>query len=271
MTTHGKSAVAASDGKSRLGRLGLVGQGAVAAIVGILAIQMARGDTSSATSQGAVAWLAEQPFGKFLLVALTVALFALAAWRIIEVFTGDPVEGSEVKDRVKFAVLGIIYLSLAITTLGVTIANWTGGTSDAGGGSGDAGAQKATSTVFDLPAGRFLVGLGGLALIGYGLYRIYKESYGAKFTKRLTVGEDSWVVRLGRAGYAAQGLVYMVVGWFLLQAAITYDATEATGPSGALVELAGKGWGQLLLWAIAIGLFCYGLFCIAEAKYRRAA
>jgi hypothetical protein len=273
MTAHAKATAAAGRSRRSLGRVGLVGQGVLATVVGIIAIQIAMGDTTSetATSEGAVAWLAEQPLGRFLLVALTVSLFALAAWRIIEAFTGDPVEGSEAKDRAKYAVLGFIYLSLAVTTLGVTIANWTGGSAgDVGTDSGDAGAQEAASTVFDLPAGRFLVAAGGIAVIGYGLFHIFKESWGAKFAERLEVDEGSWVVRLGRVGYAAQGLVYMVVGWFLLQAAISYDADEAKGPSGALVELAGKGWGSLLLWAIAIGLFCYGLFCVAEAKYRRA-
>ena len=72
----------AHDWKEPLGRVGLVGQGVVATIVGLLAIRIAMGQKDeAATSQGAIAWLAQQPFGKFLLVALTVALFALALWR----------------------------------------------------------------------------------------------------------------------------------------------------------------------------------------------
>ena len=114
------------DWKEPIGRLGLIGQGVVATIVGIIAIRIAMGDKDeAATSEGAVSWLAQQPFGKLLLVALTVALFALAIWRFLQALMGDPVEGSELKDRIKYAVLGVIYLSLALTTLGVTIANWT--------------------------------------------------------------------------------------------------------------------------------------------------
>ena len=117
----------ARDWKDSIGRLGLVGQGVVATIVGLLAIRIAMGDKDeAATSEGAVAWLAEQPLGKFLLVALTVALFALALWRFLCAVMGDPVEGDAPKDRLKYAVLGVLYLLLAITTLGVTIANWTG-------------------------------------------------------------------------------------------------------------------------------------------------
>ena len=82
--------------EGHLGRVGLVGQGVVAAIIGILAIQLAMGDPNEATTKdGAVAWLAEQPAGKFLLVLLTVALFALAIWRFLDAIRGDPVEGDK--------------------------------------------------------------------------------------------------------------------------------------------------------------------------------
>ena len=159
----------AGEWKDPIGRLGLVGQGVVATIVGVLAIRMAIGEKDeAATSQGAVAWLAEQPFGKFLLVALTVALFALALWRFMCAVMGDPVEGSEPKDRLKYAVLGVVYLLLAISTLGITIANWTGSGETAGSEeSGDEGSQQATSTLFEWPAGRWLVGILGVAVIGY--------------------------------------------------------------------------------------------------------
>ena len=78
-------------------------------------------------------------------------------------------------------------------------------------------------------------------------------------------------MRLGLIGYTAQSLVYTVIGYFFVQAAIVFKSKTAKGPSGALIELAEQGWGKFLLWVIAIGLFAYGLFCLAEAKYRKAA
>ena len=263
----------ARDWKDRIGRLGLVGQGVVATIVGLLAIRIAIGDKDeTATSEGAVAWLADQPLGKFLLVALTVALFALALWRFLCAVMGDPVEGDAPKDRLKYAVLGVVYLLLAITTLGVTIANWTGSGDTAGNTqSGDEGSQQAASTLFDWPAGRWLVGILGAALIGYAGYSFYKQVVQKQFAERLDAAEGSWIVRLGQAGYAAQSLVYAVIGYFFIQAAIAFRSTTAKGPSGALIELADTTVGKVMLWIIAIGLFAYGIFCIAEAKYRKAA
>jgi hypothetical protein len=263
----------AQDWKEPIGRIGLVGQGVVATIIGLLAIRIAMGEKDeAATSEGAVAWLAAQPLGKFLLIALTVALFALAVWRFLCAAMGDPVEGSEPKDRLKYAVLGVVYLLLAITTLGVTIANWTGSGDTAGSEqSGDEGSQKAASTLFDWPAGRWLVGILGVAVIGYAGYNFHKQVVKKTFATRLDASEGSWVVRLGLVGYTAQSLVYAVVGYFLIQAAIAFKSTTAKGPSGALIELADTTWGKVLLWIIAIGLFAYGVFCIAEAKYRKAA
>jgi Domain of Unknown Function (DUF1206) len=271
-TTRTAAVDTAKDWKATLGRVGLVGQGVVATIVGLLAIRIAMGEKDeAATGEGAVAWVAQQPFGKFLLVALTVALFALAAWRILSAILGDPVEGSEPKDRLKYAVLGFIYLSLAVTTLGLTIANWTGeGDAEGSGETGDEGSQQAADTVFDWPAGRWLVAIGGVAVIAYAGFSFVKQVVKLDFASRLDADEDSWVVRLGRVGYTAQALVYAVIGYFFVQAAIAFDPDEAKGPSGALIELADEAWGQALLWAIAIGLFAYGIFCLAEAKFRKA-
>jgi hypothetical protein len=270
----GEAVVAkARDWKEPIGRLGLVGQGVVATIVGLLAIRIAMGEKDdAATSQGAVAWLAQQPLGKFLLIALTVALFALALWRFLCALMGDPVEGDEPKDRLKYAVLGVVYLLLAITTLGITIANWTGSEDTSGSGeSGDEGSQQATSTLFDWPAGRWLVGILGVAVIGYAGYNFYKQVITKKFAERLDADDSHWVVRLGLVGYTAQSLVYAVVGYFFIQAAIAFKSSTAKGPSGALIELADTTAGKVLLWAIAIGLFAYGIFCITEARYRKAA
>jgi hypothetical protein len=263
----------ARDWKDPIGRLGLVGQGIVATIIGLLAIRIATGNPDeAATSEGAVAWLADQPLGKFLLVGLTVSLFALALWRFLCALMGDPVEGSEPKDRVKYAVFGVLYLLLAMTTLGVTIANWTGsGDSAATEQSGDEGSQQAASTLFDWPAGRWLVAILGVAVIAYSGYSFYKQVVRREFAERLEAREDSWVVRLGLVGYGARSLVSALVGAFFIQAAIAFKSSTAKGPSGALIELADTTSGKLLLWVIAIGLFAYGVFCIAEAKYRKAA
>lgn len=273
-TPTGRTAAGTPDWKDTIGRVGLVGKGVLFTVIGLIAVQLAAGDPSSdTTTTGAIEWIAARPFGKFLLVALTVSLFALALWRLLDAAMGDPVEGTEASDRVKFGIKGLLYLSLAAGALSTTIANWNN-TSSTGGQTGSGGGtdrQQATATVLEWPAGRWIVAIVGLGVIGYALYVFKTHTLDKKFVGRLTVGPDSGVAQLGRYGYAARSIVYVLIGYFLLQAGITYEAGKTEGLSGALKELAGKSWGQLLLWGVAFGLVAFGLYTLAEAKYRRAA
>ena len=91
------------------------------------------------------------------------------------------------------------------------------------------------------------------------------------FVDRLDVGEDHWVSRLGRWGYLARSIVWAIIGIFFVQAGINYDPDKANGLSAALQTLAGDGWGQGLLWVVALGLLAFGLFTLGEARYRKAA
>jgi hypothetical protein len=262
------------DWKETLGRVGLVGKGVLYSVIGFLAIQLAAGDASTDTTHnGAIEWIAAQPLGKFLLVGLTVSLFALAAWRLLDAVVGDPVEGSEPSDRAKFAVKGLIYGALATGALTATVANWNGSSSGSstGGSSGSGTNQQAAATVLEWPAGRWIVTAAGLAVIGYAIYIFKKHVVDEQFLERVSVTSDSWVAKLGRFGYAARSIVFVVIGYFLAQAGITYEPGKTRGLSGALQEISGEGWGQWLLWAVAAGLLAFGIFTIAESRYRRAA
>lgn len=262
----------ASDGKDTLGRIGLVGRGVLYAIVALLALQLAFGSPDeSASSEGALAWIGEQPFGRFLLVAMTLALFALAAWRFLDAVVGDPVEGDEPKDRLKFAGQGVFYVTLAIVGTSLTIANWSGGSSGGGAGGGEGGAERTlTATVLGWPMGPWLVGAIGVVIIGYAVYQFWHHAIEASFTKRLRTDRPV-VVRFGRIGYGARSVVWAVVGWLVVRAALDYDPNQVGGVSTALQELADSTGGPWVLAAVALGLLSFGAFCIAEARYRAAA
>ncbi|MET0146045.1 MAG: DUF1206 domain-containing protein [Ilumatobacteraceae bacterium] len=258
-----------------LARTGTVARGVLYVIIGVLAIQFAHGDTTSdqVTQAGAIETLAEQPFGKFLLVAMTLGLVCLCVWRLIQTFVGDPVEGDDAKDRIKYFGKAVIYGVLVVTSAKITIDNWDGGTeTQQASGGGDSQQQHATSTLFDLPAGRWIVGIIGLVLIGAAIYEVYHHSVEASFMKRIAPeghGVGRGIEIIGRIGYAARSVAWAMSGVFFVVAAVQYDPTESKGLSGSLQELAGNSWGRIVLWATAIGLFLFGIFCLAEAKYRR--
>lgn len=264
----------AADLRSKVARAGLVGKGSLYTLLGLLAINVALGNRSSdsASKTGAIQTVAQAPFGKFLLIALTAALIALVVWHFSQAVAGDPIKGSDASDRAQFAAKGVFYSGAALTSLAILIANW-GHSSGAPSAGGDDGQKDATSSVMGLPGGRWIVMLVGLGAITYGGYQIYKNAVNDEFMNRFGALDHSTrktVETLGRIGYAGKGAVVIGVGAFFVVAGITFDPNQAKGLSGLLGELAGKSWGQLALWLIAMGVMAYGLFAFAEARYRRA-
>lgn len=66
---------------------------------------------------------------------------------------------------------------------------------------------------------------------------------------------NTGIETLMRAGYAARGVVYLIVGAIAVFAAI--NGGEAEGSTGALEFLVKQPFGQFLLGVVALGLFAY--------------
>jgi hypothetical protein len=140
-------------------------------------------------------------------------------------------------------------------------------------GEGGSGQQEWTARFMSLPFGRWLVGLAGLFVIGYGLYHIYEgwtEGYRERLIySQMSAAERRWIDPLSRAGLVAHGIVLGLVGAFLIQAAYRFNPEEAQGLSGALNEIARQPFGPWLLGLVAIGLIAYGVYKLAQARYHR--
>ena len=248
---------------------GWAAKGVVYVALAWLVLQLARGTASaSADTTGALQLIDAGAGGSLALYVLAAGLVAYAVGRILEVTT-LATSDMDAKEKVQAVVVSLVYLALAATA--VTVAGRAG--SGGGGGGGGGGEQRGTAVLLDLPAGRILVGLLGLAGLALGAYSAYKGVTQA-FLPTLRTGEMSptvrtWSTRLGVAAYVTRGIIFGLLGWFLLQAAVTYDANEAVGLDGALRRVADAGWGRALLTAIAVGLLAYGLFCWLEARYRK--
>jgi hypothetical protein len=127
--------------------------------------------------------------------------------------------------------------------------------------------------VLGWPAGRFIVFAAGLAIVGVGVYQVYR-GVSAKFfddlkTSEMSAGERRWTKRIGIFGLAARGLVFMLIGWFLLKAAVEFDPKEAAGLDEALATLAKASYGPVLLGITAAGLIAFGVFCAVQSRYRQ--
>jgi hypothetical protein len=255
-----------------LARGGLLAKGASYALVGVLAIGVAVGTGGATTSrQGALETLAQETWGKIVLAILGAGFAAYAAWRFIQAFAEredeDGEKGTAKKwgKRAGYVGRGLIYASLAVTTVKLLVG--------AGGGqSQNAKAQQTTATVLDWPGGRWLVGVGGLCLIGAGLWNAYR-GIKKKFEDKWRTGEMSqtsqkWGGRAGLAGHLARAVVFTLIGIFVIKAALDYDPNEAIGLDGALQKLADAAYGPYLLGLTATGLLCYALYCLVDARYR---
>ena len=114
----------------------------------------------------------------------------------------------------------------------------------------------------DLPGGQLIVGVVGLAIIGYGgslVYRGWTEKFREHLDAQGQAGKDgSAYVTLGKVGYIAKGIAIAIVGGLFCYAAITHDPKKSGGLDQALQTVLEQPFGQVLLTAIALGIAAYG-------------
>ena len=77
-----------------------------------------------------------------------------------------------------------------------------------------------------------------------------------------------WARGVSRFGIAARGVVFALIGAFLVRAAYDANAHEAKGLGGTLRALATEPHGKWLLGIAALGLIAYGLYDFILARYR---
>lgn len=263
--------VANNEWSRKLARLGFATKGLVYILIGGLAVMVALGQGGETTDRkGAVTLLQDQPFGNLLLILVTIGLFGFALWEFIAAIFDTEGKGSEPKgiaSRLGYAGVGISYAGLGLAALQLVL-----GAGSAGQNS-DATAQDWTARLLNWPFGTFLVILAGLAIIGFGLFRFYKIIKG-KFEENLELGQMKEQTRqivcwLARFGLGAQGIVFGLIGVFLIVAALQHNPGEARGLGGTLQKLAEQSYGPILLGIVAFGLVAYGLFSLFEARYHR--
>jgi hypothetical protein len=252
-----------------LARLGFVAKAVVYVIVGGLAARVAFGMGGGRTtdSSGALLTILSQPFGRLLLAATATGLFGYAAWLVIAAALDPEGRGSDLKGwlkRIGAAARGLMHAALAGQALLMALGERTR--------RGNA-VREWTAWLLSAPLGAWLVGLAGASVLGYGLYQFYRV-FGADLGKHLDLSTVSapvarWAVRLGRFGTAARGLIFGIIGFFLVRAALRYDPGQAKGVAGALRTLATRSEPPWLFGAVAVGLVSYGLYELFEARYRR--
>ncbi|GLY06184.1 MULTISPECIES: DUF1206 domain-containing protein [Actinoplanes] len=250
-----------------LARGGFIGYGIIHLLFAWIALQVAFGGSGQDSDQsGALQTIAQQSFGKTLLIVIAVGLGAMAIWQAFEAAIGEsgPQDRTAMAERVLSGVRAVLYTYLAWNAIKIV--------QGAGSSMGDSN-ESMTAKLMDSSGGRLLVGVIGLVVLGVGVGMAY-YGYKRKFTKHLNTqemqaGTRKPIIRLGMAGYMAKGTAYAIAGLLVVSAALNYDPDKARGLDAALKTLAGYSWGVWVLALIAAGIAAFGVYCIAQAKYRK--
>jgi hypothetical protein len=258
-----------SDGLEKVARVGLVAYGVVHLVLAWLAVQLAWGRASDSADQtGALQTLAESPLGQPLLWVVAIGMLALALWQALEVLRWRSGWSASGKARAqalersgKAVAKAVLYAALAVLAIRVATGSSSSGSS----------AQSTASGVFDWPAGRWLVGIAGLVVVGVAGYQVYK-GLSQRFLKEIDLSEAphpavELVTRLGQVGYPAKGIALGVVGGMLVWAAATFDPAKASGLDGALRLIVQAPFGQILLTLVGLGIAAFGAYLLVRARY----
>jgi uncharacterized protein DUF1206 len=252
-----------------LARAGYLAKGVVYLIVGLLTLQAAAGSGGPPSgAESAFLTMLRQPLGRFLLGLTAIGLSGYAIWRLFCAAFDPERRGGGLKRvfvRIGYAASGFAHGALALEAAHLALRN--------GGGVGSG--QRAewwTATALQAPLGPWLVGAAALGIAIYGIAQI-RRGLSPKVEERLQLGElppdeRRLVVRVGRVGTVSRGVVFGIVGYLLMRAAIDHDPEKAGGLADVLTTLQRQPYAPVLLGAVAMGLAAYGAYQLVKARYR---
>ncbi len=252
-----------------LARLGFYTKGFLFIVIGVLAVLVAVGVESGQLTapNGALAAIAQVQHGKIILMFFVVGAVGHGIWNILRGAADIDSAGSDWQGIIKRIIpagIGIFYLVLAWTALNLIVRVQTENSEFQ---------ITLTTILLTLPLGAVLVGIIGLVTIGAGVHEFYKGVSG-KYKKDLRLNgveqrQKNIITIIGILGFTARGLIFTLMGYFFISAAVNYNPNEAVGTDGALLVLAQTSYGKTILFVTAAGLICHGILSFYEAKYRR--
>ena len=234
-------------------------------LAGLVALGI-RGETPDARVAVRALW--EQPFGPALLVFVAIGAFCLVCWRLIQAFWDVEGQGRSflgLCKRARYLFSALFYLSVPICAGRILF--------HVGTPSGEQLAEQAASAVIHFPFGWSIVlgtGMGFICAGFYYLYRMCRGNFeGIFYCDKMTEAQRKLCFTLGRLGCAARGIIFLVIGYYLMLAGWNVDPRQVEGQAGALHIIAQQPLGPMMLGFVALGLVALGIFSLAEVRYGR--
>jgi Domain of Unknown Function (DUF1206) len=199
-------------------------------------------------------------------VLLVCGFVAYALWRLAQALFNRGGHGEDPAGygrRLIQLCQALIYIGFAVSAVRIL----------AGSGGSSRGERHAVGGMLSWPGGPELVGAIGAGLLVVAAVNVY-WGLGERFRESVRLNEagpetERVVTLVGKIGFVALAVVLALIGWFLLKAAVDYDANRIVSLGGALAKLAHATYGKWLLGLVAAGLLSYGLFGILQVRYHR--
>jgi len=244
-----------------LARIGFFSIGTIYILIGVWAmLALFRVANPAADEQRIMHKLTELPVGIALIAGLALGTLAYILWLIFQAVFDPYKLGNRLRglgERTGIALGALAYGKIAWATVTVLLG---------GGAHGEEDRQQLARQVLEWPAGPWLVGAAGLAVGIVGLFQIKYVRDGGHWQQmdvsRFNRAARLVVQALGWAGYGARCAILLVLGWFLIHAAWSFDA-RAVGDTDSAFDFLGLGGSALgngVFSVVALGTIGYGLF-----------
>lgn len=207
------------------------------------------------------------PLGPVWLGAVATGLAGFVVWRLLQAVLDADQRGSRPADllfRTGQAFSAVLYAALAWSAL-----NILDGVDDIRTGDRDAG-EDPIAAILELPLGEWLLFLAA-AVTAVAATGNLAKAVSKRFGHELAcdAGVRAWAAPVGRAGYAARGLVFAGVAFILAKIALKLARVEEATLGATLQEVEALPFGSPLLFVTGLALGGFGLFGLVEARYRR--
>lgn len=212
--------------------------------------------TGDADQSGALAALSQHTLGRVALWLGVLGFLGLALWQLTEVVVPG-LGGDSWQSRLKDGAKAVVYAILAWSAFG-----FARGT----GSSGKQQVQGYTASLLGAPAGRILVAVVGLAIIGVGIYHVVK-GLRRRFLGDLEDDPGPLAVYAGMLGYPTRGVALAVVGGLFVAAAMANSSSRTNGLDGALRFLLAQPYGRVLVAFMALGFAAFGVYSFFRARH----
>jgi hypothetical protein len=255
----------------RIVRFGIAARGVTYLLLGGVAILAAVGAGQRTTSTGGMLQvLMSRPIGWIIFIALAAGFAGFGLWQWVRAIrdpdrigTGWPAIGK----RFAYFWSGLVNFTMVFVAIRIAM---SGRMRDV---SGDADTQNWAAWAMQYSLGRWLVAGVGAGMVIYGISEM-ACAWGMNPNETLRASELSSRQRnivcwMGKFGVAARGLVFGLIGVFLMLASWYGQPRQAKGQGGALRFLEHQQYGAVLLSIVAVGLIAYGVYALMLARYRR--